>query len=102
LIRTENDFAYLIDFGIARAAGNTRIRGTGNVIGTWAYMAPERVTSGQTDPCCDTYALACALHECLTGSPGFRGDSLEQQMWRPSGVAATVAVSSSERLAGPI
>ena len=74
------DFAYLIDFGIARAAGETKLTGTGNVIGTWAYLAPERVTTGQTDPRADIYSLACVLHECLTGSQPFPGDSIEQQI----------------------
>ena len=76
----ENDFAYLIDFGIARSVGETRMTGTGNVIGTWAYMPPERISNGQTDPRGDTYALACVLHECLTGSQPFPGNSLEQQI----------------------
>ena len=74
------DFAYLIDFGIARAAGATNLTGTGNVIGTWAYLAPERVTSGQTDPRADVYSLACVLHECLTGQQPFPGNSIEQQI----------------------
>ncbi|MDT5222560.1 MAG: serine/threonine kinase PknH [Mycobacterium sp.] len=80
ILVTEDDFAYLIDFGIARAAGDSHMTGTGNVIGTWAYMAPERVTTGQTDPRGDTYALGCVLHECLTGSQPFPGTSLEQQI----------------------
>src|SRR5258705_5197914 len=75
----EDDFAYLIDFGIARAAGETGLTATGNVIGTWAYLAPERLTSGQTDPRVDIYALTCVLHECLTGNQPFPGDSVEQQ-----------------------
>lgn len=80
ILVTEDDFAYLIDFGIARATGQASMTGTGNVIGTWAYMAPERVTTGQTDPRGDTYALGCVLHECLTGSQPFPGNSLEQQI----------------------
>src|SRR5215218_9865594 len=43
-------YAYLIDFGIARAATDTKLTETGMAIGTWAYMAPERFTRGQTDP----------------------------------------------------
>ncbi|CAM3106731.1 serine/threonine protein kinase [Mycobacterium intermedium] len=80
ILVTEDDFAYLIDFGIARTEGEASMTGTGNVIGTWAYMPPERVTSGQTDPRGDTYALGCVLHECLTGSHPFPGDSLQQQI----------------------
>jgi serine/threonine protein kinase len=76
----ENDFAYLIDFGIARAAGDTAITRAGGVIGTWAYMAPERLSTDHVDPRVDTYALACVLHECLTGSQPFPGDSIERQV----------------------
>src|ERR1700744_5504764 len=76
----EDDFAYLIDFGLARTTGETSLTNTGNIVGTWAYLAPERVTIGQTDPRSDIYALACVLHESLTGNQPFPGDSLEQQL----------------------
>jgi serine/threonine kinase PknH len=45
-----DEFAYLIDFGIGRAAGESSLTSTGKVLGTFAYIAPERVTRGQTDP----------------------------------------------------
>ena len=80
ILVTDNDFAYLIDFGIARAAGQTGLTSTSTVIGTWAYMAPERITAGQTDARADIYALSCVLYECLTGSQPFGGDSMEQQI----------------------
>jgi len=76
----EYDFAYLIDFGIARGVDQTGLTNTGSMIGTWAYMAPERFGSGSADARADIYALACVLHECLTGSQPFPGNSLEQQV----------------------
>lgn len=88
ILVTPRDFAYLIDFGIASAAGESRMTGTGSVIGTWAYMAPERLSKGVTDPRSDTYALACVLHECLTGSQPYPGSSIEQQIGGHLGLPA--------------
>ena len=73
-----NDFAYLIDFGIARAAGDTALTSANTTIGTWAYMAPERFNTGESDPSSDVYALACVLYQCLTGELPFPGSTLEQ------------------------
>jgi serine/threonine protein kinase len=72
----EDDFAYLIDFGIARAADDTRLTGTGNAIGTFQYMAPERLGDSPDDARADIYALACVLYECLTGQPPFTGTNV--------------------------
>jgi serine/threonine-protein kinase len=80
ILLAEDDFSYLIDFGIARGTAETGLTATGNVVGTWPYMAPERFTAGQNDTRSDTYALACVLYECLTASPPFPGDSVEQQI----------------------
>ncbi len=80
ILVAKDDFAYLIDFGIARAAGETGLTGTGTTIGTWAYMAPERFNTGHADARADIYALAGVLHEALTGERPYPGDSLEQQI----------------------
>src|SRR6476469_9358238 len=80
ILVAEDDFSYLIDFGIARAAGETKLTATGNVVGTWPYMAPERFTTGQSDTRSDIYALTCVLYECLTSSRPFPGNSVEQQI----------------------
>ncbi len=74
----KNDYAYLIDFGIARAATDTRLTSASSAIGTWAYMAPERFSSGDVHPSSDIYALACVLYQCLTGQQPFPGNTLEQ------------------------
>lgn len=77
---TPDGFVYLIDFGIAHDAESTKLTRTGMAIGTWTYMAPERFTDGVADARGDVYALACVLHECLTGRSAFPGDTLEQQV----------------------
>jgi serine/threonine protein kinase len=80
ILISDRDFVYLIDFGIARAAGESGLTSTGTTIGTFAYMAPERFTTGAIDHRADVYALACVLHELLTGRQPFPGDSIEQQI----------------------
>lgn len=103
----EDDFAYLIDFGIARGIGQTSLTATSGVVGTWAYMAPERLSKDNTDARADVYALACVLHECLTGSQPFPANSLERQIAahiaepppRPSLLQPTVPTSMDSVIA---
>jgi serine/threonine-protein kinase len=70
----DEDFVYLIDFGIAHDLDDPSLTSTGQTIGTFAYIAPEAIEAGDTtDSRVDVYALACVLYESLTGQEPFPG-----------------------------
>jgi DNA-binding SARP family transcriptional activator/predicted Ser/Thr protein kinase len=75
ILVTRDDFAYLVDFGIASVTTDEKLTQPGTAVGTWKYMAPERFTNNEVSYRADIYALACVLHECLTGAPPYRADS---------------------------
>ena len=76
ILITHDDFAYLVDFGIASATTDEKLTQMGSAIGTFRYMAPERFTNSEVTYRADIYALACVLYECLTGSPPYRGNDV--------------------------
>jgi serine/threonine protein kinase, bacterial len=78
ILLDRDDFAYLIDFGIARAVEETRMTKSGGYPpGTFQYIAPERLgTRPEEDARADIYSLACVLYESLTGRPPFAAETM--------------------------
>ncbi|UQA63046.1 serine/threonine-protein kinase [Polyangium aurulentum] len=71
------DEAKILDFGIAKQEGRTALTGTGALVGTPGYMAPEQARGElRIDARADVFSLGCVLFECLAGEPAFRGDHL--------------------------
>ncbi|MFF2556340.1 protein kinase [Nocardia sp. NPDC058058] len=81
ILVTPDGFAYLVDFGIARAIGDDTLTRTDSPVGSFGYMAPERFTAGDVTAAADVYALACVLYECLTGTRPYSGSSAAQVMY---------------------
>ena len=65
----------VVDFGIARAVGATRM--TGGMIGTPEYISPEQARGDSTSGASDQYSLAVMAYEMLTGVPPFQTDVAE-------------------------
>ena len=78
ILLTDNDFAYLVDFGVARAASDAGLTQGGATVGTYDYMAPERFSNDEVTYRADVYALACVMFECLTGSRPYRAENIER------------------------
>ncbi|KQH77016.1 serine/threonine protein kinase [Mycobacterium gordonae] len=76
ILVSADDFAYLVDFGIASAGSDEKLTQIGSTVGTLYYMAPERFGEAEVTYRADIYALACVLYECLAGTPPYRGDQL--------------------------
>jgi serine/threonine-protein kinase len=67
----------ITDFGISHVIGAVPVTVTGVVLGTAAYLAPERVAGAQAGPASDLYALGIVAYECLAGAPPFAGEPLD-------------------------
>jgi eukaryotic-like serine/threonine-protein kinase len=67
LISRDTGAAKLADFGIAKAAEQTRITQVGSVLGTAAYLSPEQATGAESTPASDIYSLGVCSYQFLSG-----------------------------------
>ena len=72
---TEGGVVKLMDFGIAKAAGDRKLTMTGTTLGSLFYMSPEQIKGAELDPRSDLYSLGVSLYEMVTGARPFKGDS---------------------------
>jgi serine/threonine protein kinase/tetratricopeptide (TPR) repeat protein len=64
----------ILDFGLAKLAGQTRMTKTGISVGTVAYMSPEQARGEKVDARSDIFSLGAVIYEMLTGHVPFGGE----------------------------
>ncbi|MBL7492860.1 serine/threonine-protein kinase [Frankia sp. AgW1.1] len=73
VLLTQDGQARLTDFGIAVSNGDPRLTRTGEVVGSPAYLAPERAHGEPGGPECDVWGLGATLYAAVEGEPPFGG-----------------------------
>ena len=66
----------VLDFGIARGFGESTLTGSGEIVGSPPYVAPEAIRGEPLDGRADLYSLGCMMFQLLTGSPPFLAGSV--------------------------
>ncbi len=71
----------IMDFGIARLQ-SADASGSGAIVGTPTYMAPEQITNGAITPATDIFAVGCMLYELLSFHKPFEGESVHGVLYQ--------------------
>jgi serine/threonine-protein kinase len=74
VIITKDGVAKIVDFGLAKLTGHTRLTKDGTTKGTAAYMSPEQARGEDTDYRTDIGSLGVVMYEMLTGQLPFKGE----------------------------
>ena len=81
-VRIANDGRVkIMDFGIARLQ-SAEVTGSGAIVGTPTYMAPEQITNGPISAVTDVFAVGCLLYELLGYQKPFEGESIHGVLYQ--------------------
>jgi serine/threonine-protein kinase len=69
----KDGFAQIMDFGLAKLRGVSRLTKEGSTVGTAGYMSPEQVQGQEADHRSDIFSLGVLLYELFTGQLPFKG-----------------------------
>ncbi|MGH7699813.1 MAG: serine/threonine-protein kinase, partial [Gemmatimonadales bacterium] len=78
---TPDGGAKIMDFGIARLQ-SADVEGSGAIVGTPTYMAPEQITNGAITPATDVFAVGCLLYELLSYRKPFEGETVHGVLYQ--------------------
>ncbi len=70
----------ILDFGLARAEAGERLTGSGMIVGTPGFMAPEQMDGKAVDARCDLFSLGCVLYCASVGCKPFKGKGVLEIM----------------------
>jgi serine/threonine-protein kinase len=100
-ILLEGERAYLTDFGLAKALGDSGVLSGASIAGTAEYMSPEQWRGRDVGPAADVYSLGCVLYEAITGIVPFARRDGEAEPRMPRGldrvIERAVAKDPAER-----
>ncbi len=71
---TQDGVVKILDFGLAKLRGQTKLTKVGTTLGTAPYMSPEQARGEEVDNRTDVFSLGVLLYEMLTGQLPFKGD----------------------------
>jgi len=81
ILITNDGKVKILDFGLAKLAGQTVITREGSTLGTVSYMSPEQTRGTDVDHRTDIWSLGIVLYEMLTGEKPFKGDYEQAVMY---------------------